>query len=195
MLVPTNSLKKTNFKKEERVKDDDDDDDDAYSYMPTVGWVSDYNLTGHFCPTSTLLSFPELHLKNTVFMTLAGNGLDIEYELKMPANQSGAHLTCSDPFHKQIYNYSFAATFDQPRIFKKTLKLKNLTSSGEYSCHYKTAKVYWFLRVRGELCWRVEYLQLILMMIFSIRSNFCHKALWDSMGKWGGGGQWLYNLL
>lgn len=83
-------------------------------------------------------------------MTLAGNELSIAFELKTPANQSGAQLTCSDPFHKQIYNCSIPATLDQPQNVKKTLKFENLTSSGEYSCQYKTAKVYWFLQVRGE---------------------------------------------
>lgn len=83
-------------------------------------------------------------------MAFAGNELNIECELKMPANESSDILTCSDPFHHQIYNCDIPATAGQPEVFKRRLELKKLKSSGEYSCRYKTAEVYWFLRVRGE---------------------------------------------
>lgn len=100
--------------------------------------------------TSALCPLTEIHLESTVFVAFAGTELNIECELKMPANQSSDILTCSDPFHHQIYNCDIPATAGQPEVFKRRLQLKKLKSSGEYSCRYKTAEVYWFLRVRGE---------------------------------------------
>lgn len=41
-------------------------------------------------------------------------------------------------------------TADYPQTFDQTLELKNLKTSGEYSCRYKNAEVFWFLRVRSE---------------------------------------------
>ncbi|XP_076585173.1 NFAT activation molecule 1 [Chaetodon auriga] len=93
---------------------------------------------------------PKIDLESTVFVAFAGHDLNIECELKMPANQSSDSLTCSDPFNTQIYNCNIPATAGQPGSFKRRLELKNLTSSGEYSCRYKTAEVYWFLRVRDD---------------------------------------------
>lgn len=37
-----------------------------------------------------------------------------------------------------------------PKTFSPTLELKNLKTSGEYSCRYKNAEAFWFLRVRSE---------------------------------------------
>ncbi|XP_041790099.1 uncharacterized protein si:ch211-243a20.4 [Chelmon rostratus] len=93
---------------------------------------------------------PKIDLESTVFVAFAGDELNIECELKMPANQSSDILTCFDPFHMQVYNCVIPATAGFPESFKRRLELKNLRRSGEYSCRYKTAKVYWFLRVRED---------------------------------------------
>lgn len=85
-----------------------------------------------------------------MFVAFAHDVLNITCELKIPANQSHDILTCSDPFNRQIYNFDVPATTREELNLKTTLELKKLNSSGEYSCRYKTAKVYWFLRVRGE---------------------------------------------
>ncbi|KAK5866015.1 hypothetical protein PBY51_020236 [Eleginops maclovinus] len=92
---------------------------------------------------------PELSLQNQVFVGLRGENLDIVYQLKIPVNQSRDTLTCSDSLQNEIYKIDIQETH-MAHIFKQTLNLKNLSISGEYSCKYKTAKVYWFLRVRNE---------------------------------------------
>lgn len=89
-----------------------------------------------------------IHLEHTVFVAFAGKELNIECDLTMPVNQSGDVLTCSDPFHNQIYSCNVSEVASQRQTL--TLELKNLKHSGEYSCQYSTAKAYWFLRVRRE---------------------------------------------
>ncbi|XP_068583156.1 NFAT activation molecule 1 [Cebidichthys violaceus] len=93
------------------------------------------------------MNSPTLRLESTVFVTFAGEELNLSCELMIPANQSSDVLTCSDPLHKQIFSYPISGTV-QPQKVNLRLELKSLTSSGEYSCQYKTAKVYWYLRVR-----------------------------------------------
>ncbi|XP_075946233.1 NFAT activation molecule 1 [Anarhichas minor] len=94
------------------------------------------------------LESPKLRLKNTVFVAFAGEELNLTCVLMMPANQSRDNLTCSDPLEKQIFTRTINENFDLKEL-KFDLILKNVTSSGEYSCQYKTAKVYWYLRVRN----------------------------------------------
>ncbi len=95
-----------------------------------------------------LCPLTEIQLSHTVFVAFRGRGLNIECNLQMTVNQSGGVLTCSDPLNTQIFSYSISEAAGLEQTL--TLELKNLTHSGEYSCQYKTAKAYWFLRVRGE---------------------------------------------
>ncbi len=97
-----------------------------------------------------LCPLTEIILENTVFVAFTGRELNITYKLEVPANQSSDTLTCFDPFHQQIYNCDINETAALPKTFEQSLELKDLKSSGEYSCRYKTAEVYWFLLVRGE---------------------------------------------
>ncbi|KAM6942129.1 NFAT activation molecule 1 [Lycodopsis pacificus] len=95
------------------------------------------------------LESPKLCLKNTVFVAFAGDELNLSCELMMPANQSSDELTCSNPHDERIFTRTIPETV-QPDNVNLILELKNVTSSGEYSCQYKTAKVYWYLRVRNS---------------------------------------------
>ncbi|KAK9540101.1 hypothetical protein VZT92_002570 [Zoarces viviparus] len=91
---------------------------------------------------------PKLRLKNRVFVAFAGEDLNLSCELTRPANQSSDDLTCSDPLDKKIFTRTIPETV-QPEKVDLILELKNVTSSGEYSCQYNTATVYWYLRVRN----------------------------------------------
>ncbi|XP_070684461.1 NFAT activation molecule 1 [Pempheris klunzingeri] len=110
---------------------------------------------------------PIIELKHRVFVALAGDQLDIDCELMVPANKS-VILTCSDPLDTQIYSCDIPAVAFQPRRMMLTLELKNLTSSGEYYCQYETAKVYWFLRVRNDgyrELERLDYTEFIIVAV------------------------------
>lgn len=97
-----------------------------------------------------LCPLTELSLESTVFVAFPGEDLHIKCEVMMiPANGSGGVLMCFDPLDQQIYSKSISEMTGEQNV-KVTLELKNLTRSGEYSCHYKTATVYWFLRVGSE---------------------------------------------
>lgn len=100
--------------------------------------------------TSLLRPLAGLHLDSTVFAAIRGDELHITCLLKIPANESSSMFTCADPLQKQIYNSTIPATAGVPKSFVRRVPLKNMQSSGEYSCKYKAAKVYWFLRLRGE---------------------------------------------
>lgn len=91
-----------------------------------------------------------IHLDRTVFAAIRGDELHITCRLRIPANESSSMFTCADPLQKQIYNSSIPATAGEPKSFARRVPLKNMQHSGEYSCRYKSAKVYWFLRLRGE---------------------------------------------
>ncbi|XP_035515554.1 uncharacterized protein si:ch211-243a20.4 [Morone saxatilis] len=93
---------------------------------------------------------PKIELQSRVFVAFTGEGLELNCSLSLPANQSADVLRCSDPSSKQIYECNIRATSDQPMDLTEILKLTQLNTSGEYSCQYKTAKVYWFLQVRKE---------------------------------------------
>ncbi|XP_044045982.1 uncharacterized protein si:ch211-243a20.4 [Siniperca chuatsi] len=113
---------------------------------------------------------PKIDLESTVFVALAGEDLKIKSTLKVPANQSSDILTCqSNNLNRQIYSCDVAATAGQPKDFELTLELKNL-SSGEYYCQYKTAKVYWFVRVRNEGYIKLvmlDYTEFIIVAVFT----------------------------
>lgn len=100
--------------------------------------------------TRALWPLAGIHLDSTVFAAIRGDELHIMCKLKIPVNESSSMFTCSDPLQKQIYNSVIPATASEPEDFVRKVPLKNIQSSGEYSCKYKKAKVYWFLRLRGE---------------------------------------------
>ncbi len=100
--------------------------------------------------TSMLCLLIGISLESRVFVAFKGTDLNIKCELKIPANHSEDALKCHSPRNKQIYQMDIPMTAGQPEVLNRIVMLKNLTISGEYSCQYKTAKVYWFLRVRGE---------------------------------------------
>nr|XP_046267994.1 uncharacterized protein LOC124071454 isoform X3 [Scatophagus argus] len=113
---------------------------------------------------------PKISLESTVFVALAGDELNIHCKVRIPANESGGILTCSDPSPAQIYSCEIPATSDQPKDLYLTLNLKNLTSSGEYSCKYKTSEVYWFLRVRDygyQELQNLDYTEVITVTVFT----------------------------
>ncbi|XP_074486390.1 NFAT activation molecule 1 [Sebastes fasciatus] len=103
-----------------------------------------------FLPACSGMDAPKLSLESTVFVAFPGEDLHIKCEVMMiPANGSGGVLMCLDPLDQQIHSESISEMTGEQNV-KVTLELKNLTRSGEYSCHYKTATVYWFLRVGSE---------------------------------------------
>lgn len=91
-----------------------------------------------------------MDLESRVFVVFMGEALTITADLYKPSNQSQDLLTCSDPLHKEIYTCDISSTDGAPETQKLFLELKTLSTSGEYHCKYKSAKVYWFLRVRAE---------------------------------------------
>ncbi|XP_078137652.1 uncharacterized protein nfam1 [Sander vitreus] len=108
----------------------------------------------------------KLSLESTVFVAFAGEEITITYKLAIPANQTRDSLTCSDPLQNVIYSCHISETTGRTLI----LELKNLNMSGEYSCQYQTAKVYWFLRVRGD-GYRdlvmLDYTEFIIVAVFT----------------------------
>ncbi|KAM7419113.1 hypothetical protein PAMA_016298 [Pampus argenteus] len=109
---------------------------------------------------------PKMYLNSTVFVACMGGNVSIEYKLKRPANQTEDKLTCYDPSNNTVYDDHTAGQQD---YVEDTFVLKNLKNiSGEYYCQYKTAKVYWFLRVidgsyKETMMW--DYTRLILIAI------------------------------
>ncbi|XP_059188270.1 uncharacterized protein si:ch211-243a20.4 [Centropristis striata] len=135
------------------------------SFMSTMSWIFVF----FFLSVCSGMNKPTLSLQSTVFVAFTGETLTIDCELKMPANQSKDMLTCSDPLNREIYSCEIAET-NQPKVDNLILELKNLTSSGEYSCQYKKAKVFWFLRVRSEGYkdrTMLDYSEFIIVSVFT----------------------------
>lgn len=113
---------------------------------------------------------PRLDLESRVFVAFVGEDLTIRAHLFQPSNQSQDTLTCSDPFHKEIYVCDVTSTEGTPEIQNLFLELKTLSASGEYHCKYKSATVYWFLRVRAEGYKEVvlfDYTEFIIVSVFT----------------------------
>ncbi|CAK6953511.1 uncharacterized protein si:ch211-243a20.4 isoform X2 [Scomber scombrus] len=106
-----------------------------------------------------------VQLENTVFVALKGEELSIKYNVTTPANQTEATMKCYNPNQEQIYEIPAGQL-----KWIDVLVLKNLTITGEYFCEYKTAKAYWFLRVRDEgykeaIMW--DYKEIITLTFFT----------------------------
>lgn len=127
-----------------------------------------------FLPACSGMDAPKLRLDSTVFVAFAGDDLNIECEVMIPANRTkGSFLTCADPLDQQMYRHDiFEMTGEQSLTVNVTLRLKNLTSSGEYSCQYETAAVYWFLRVGSKSNTKVEamldYTESSILGVFTV---------------------------
>ncbi|XP_034389763.1 uncharacterized protein LOC117731480 [Cyclopterus lumpus] len=144
-------------------------------------WHLSFMSTFFFLAACSGMDSPSLRLESRVFVAFAGKELDLSCELNMPANQSSGELTCSDPLHKPIYSCPIAESHGRPQKVHLTLELKNVTASGEYSCRYKTAKVYWYLRVRSDSDWDlgISYFTEVLvvsvftglLLVFSVASS------------------------
>ncbi|XP_032400350.1 NFAT activation molecule 1 isoform X2 [Etheostoma spectabile] len=115
-----------------------------------LSMVSTWMIVFFFISVCSGMNTLKLRLESTVFVAFTDEEINITCTLELPANQSSDILTCSNPLQNQIYICDVSETTDQTQSVKLTLELKNLRMSGEYSCQYKTAKVYWFLRVRGD---------------------------------------------
>ncbi|KAM7008654.1 uncharacterized protein LKV04_000750 [Tautogolabrus adspersus] len=92
-----------------------------------------------------------VYLETTVFVAFKYEAIVIEAHLQIPGNQSKDILQCFDPSQRQIYSCNVTDTADQPLNTTLILEPKNLIRSGEYRCRYKTATVYWFLRLRDKV--------------------------------------------
>ncbi|XP_051240806.1 uncharacterized protein si:ch211-243a20.4 [Dicentrarchus labrax] len=112
--------------------------------------TSTWTFVFFFASVCSGMDTPKIELQSRVFVAFTGEGLNLNCTLNLPANQTDDLLTCSDPSSKQIYDCKIPATLGQPQDLTQTLELKHLNTSGEYSCRYKTATVYWFLQVRKE---------------------------------------------
>ncbi|XP_060921337.1 uncharacterized protein si:ch211-243a20.4 [Labrus mixtus] len=132
--------------------------------------------------TCSGLDVPSLHLNTTVFVALRGEAIVVEARVETPANQSKDILNCFDPSLQHIYSCDVADTANQPSVQMLSLEMKNLTSTGEYQCQYKTATVYWFLRLRDEgytelIAWNpAECILAILtsgLLVFSVVGSVC----------------------
>lgn len=136
------------------------------------------------------LETPSIQLDSTVFAAIRGDELHITCKLKIPVNESSSMLTCSDPLQKQIYNNVIPATASEPKDFEWTVLLKNMQSSGKYSCKYKKAKVYWFLRLRDHgykepttpdftECIVVSVLTGVLLIFSVVGSVYVLRGYWE----------------
>ncbi|KAL3066945.1 hypothetical protein OYC64_016820 [Pagothenia borchgrevinki] len=102
-----------------------------------------------FLSECTGMDTPKLSMDSSVFVGITGEDLSIVCWLTMPANQSRDSFSCSNPLQKVIYDSEIPEnSLEQRRMLP--VMLKTLSISGEYSCRYKTAIVYWFLRLRDE---------------------------------------------
>ncbi|XP_072319446.1 NFAT activation molecule 1 [Eucyclogobius newberryi] len=89
----------------------------------------------------------ELCFKTRVFVALKGENLNISYHLKKPRNISD-FITCFDSLLNTIYVFEISTTTEHD--IYDTFVVKNVTISGKYFCQFKTAKAFWFLRVRDS---------------------------------------------
>ncbi|XP_043969663.1 uncharacterized protein si:ch211-243a20.4 isoform X1 [Gambusia affinis] len=100
-----------------------------------------------------LFSFPsvckgmngiEIKLNTDVFVAFSGEELSVDGIIHKTANQTSEYLRCYDPYGQEIYIIRIDPTIGDEDIH---LNLKNLSSSGLYSCKSNSAEVKWFLRV------------------------------------------------
>ncbi|CAL9700334.1 unnamed protein product [Knipowitschia caucasica] len=134
-----------------------------------------------FVLTWILFLFPsngrtiELSLQTRVFVALKGENLSVTYKLKKPQNLS-EELVCFDPYNQPIYRFVVRAP---PKEIQETFILTNMTISGKYSCQYKTAEAFWYLRVRDSGYTEVwNYKEIVavsaitgLLLVFSVAGS------------------------
>ncbi|XP_056266396.1 uncharacterized protein LOC130190799 isoform X2 [Pseudoliparis swirei] len=145
-----------------------------------LSFMSTWIFVFFFLAACSGMASPKLHLERTVFVAFAGEGLNLDCELNLPVNESSGVLTCSDPLHKPIYSCPIAESHGQPQTLLLILELVNMTASGEYSCRYKTAAVYWYLRVRkvitaaGLICLLLVFSVVSSVYVFRGHGTDCH---------------------
>lgn len=103
---------------------------------------------------SVLWPLAGIDVKDGVCVAFAGEDLDMQLKLSIPANQMDDFLTCFDPLDKQIFKRHVPGTQNQSQQRGINLTLKRLELSGEYVWRYKTAEAFWFLLVRGMFRWQ-----------------------------------------
>ncbi|KAM6940624.1 NFAT activation molecule 1 [Xenentodon cancila] len=151
---------------------------------------------GQSWPVDTANEKRALSLESKVFVAFSGKDLTIVSVLKKPANQTKDVLRCFSPFDLQIYVKNIHSTSLKPVTYNLQLELKNLTSSGEYYCKYKTATAYWFLRVRAIGYRKMEKLDtdfiplsilIGVLLIFSVvGSAYVFRGHWkEKITEWG----------
>ncbi|XP_023189202.1 uncharacterized protein LOC111608561 [Xiphophorus maculatus] len=121
-----------------------------------------------------LLSFPsvckgmngiEIKLNDVVFVAFSGEDLIIDVTIHKTTNQTSEYLRCYDPSEHQIKE-----TMINPTIGDEDLRLhlKNLSSSGLYSCKSNSAEVKWYLRVTAyREPQKPDYTEVFMMAIFT----------------------------
>ncbi|TMS23326.1 hypothetical protein E3U43_008632 [Larimichthys crocea] len=142
-----------------------------------------------FPSTGSEMDAPKLFLESSVFVAFADKGLDIQCGLEIPANYSQDVLRCYDPSHREIYKCDTPSTGNEVKPLWPVLELRNLTSSGEYFCQYKTVRVYWFLRVThhdykdvGVLDYMdipVSVLTIVLLVFSVVGSVYVFRGNWN----------------
>ncbi|XP_073328219.1 NFAT activation molecule 1 [Pagrus major] len=157
-----------------------------------LSFISTWIFVFFFSSVCSGITEPKLNLESRVFVAFTGEDLNIKSSLQVPANQTNDILTCSDPFHTQIYECAIPLTTNKPTTFDQTLELKNLNISGEYSCRYKNAKVFWFLRVRNDGYKEptkdytefiiVAVLTAVLLVFSVVGSVYVFRGHWEERG-------------
>ncbi|XP_030281228.1 NFAT activation molecule 1 [Sparus aurata] len=157
-----------------------------------LSFISTWIFVLFFSSVCSGMTQPKLNLESRVFVAFTGEDLNIKSTLMLPANQTSDILTCSDPFHTQIYNCTIPMTAIHPKTFSPTLELKNLKTSGEYSCRYKNAEAFWFLRVRNDGYKEptVDYRESIIVAVFTavllvfsvVGSVYVFRGHWKERG-------------
>ncbi|KAM4750410.1 NFAT activation molecule 1 [Anableps anableps] len=121
-----------------------------------------------------LFSFPsvcsgqnglEITLNSTVFVAFSGKDLSINVTLSKTTNQTSETLECYDPSNKQIYRTTINPLKGTEYI---QLQLKNLRSSGLYSCKSNMANVNWFLHIVGyREPQKPDYTEIFIVAVFT----------------------------
>ncbi|PWA32719.1 hypothetical protein CCH79_00012421 [Gambusia affinis] len=121
-----------------------------------------------------LFSFPsvckgmngiEIKLNTDVFVAFSGEELSVDGIIHKTANQTSEYLRCYDPYGQEIYIIRIDPTIGDEDIH---LNLKNLSSSGLYSCKSNSAEVKWFLRVTAyREPQKPDYTEVFMMAVFT----------------------------
>ncbi|XP_008414301.1 NFAT activation molecule 1 isoform X2 [Poecilia reticulata] len=106
----------------------------------------------------------EIMLNTAVFVAFSGEDLTIHGTIHKITNETSEYLTCYDPNGQQISKIMIDLSVGE----HLQLDLKNLSSSGLYSCKSNSAEVKWFIRVTAyREPQKPDYTEVFMMAVFT----------------------------